>query len=254
LTNHADSLGGQVGGGAPLGALRDRTVRTGCAREESTTNIAAVAIAVFNNTRHVNRSTSRVIVMAAGFSALTSVHRSVGPPWRQSPLGVVATGQLFLGTTFGLVAPLWLPQGRFASAWTAWFAGAIALVIGYLYFLVSYPQSHDLVNLVGLPGVAAGLWAQRSYYRRVSDPLTRQQIKWGVVGIAMAIVGFAVWQATSVALAGHTGLASQLAKVAAKMVILAGQIAARPVSGSPSCGIASRTWISSSIDRWCTGR
>jgi serine/threonine-protein kinase len=161
---------------------------------------------------------STLILYAASFSGLTSVHRTSGAPYSQSLVGSLTTLQFFLQTSSVFIAIFWLPEGRFISRWAAWFTGFLVIIIGGLYFLVGFPRSHDLVNIVALPTVTIGAGAQVYHYRRINNPVTRQQIKWAVIGIVVAALGFVVWQTAALSLGDRAGLTPRVVMVLARIV------------------------------------
>lgn len=86
------------------------------------------------------------------------------------------------------------PDGRFAPRWLRWLA---------LFYLVSNTlseltppgspfNSSTLSGIVLLLLVVIFLVAQIYRYRKVSNPVQRQQTKWVVSGIAVAVVGYLV--------------------------------------------------------------
>ncbi|HET7478681.1 MAG TPA: hypothetical protein VFJ72_04095 [Rubrobacteraceae bacterium] len=81
------------------------------------------------------------------------------------------------------------PDGRFAPRWTRWLAVVSALLwVPTIFFSAS---SLDLLSgpyIVGLVGAA--MVAQVYRYRKVSSPAQRQQTKWVVFGVVVAITGF----------------------------------------------------------------
>jgi hypothetical protein len=101
----------------------------------------------------------------------------------------------FLGAaSFGLFLYLF-PDGRFVPRWTRW----VALVwIGWQlaeHFFpswVSDPNAWqsltETVVVSGALGIA--IYSQIHRYRHVSNPTQRQQIKWVVFGISVALAGF----------------------------------------------------------------
>jgi hypothetical protein len=94
-------------------------------------------------------------------------------------------GQVSFGVFFYV-----FPNGRFVPRWTRWLAVAVALLYVPNVF---FPQS-SLNLLDGLPflGFLGSLVVAQVYrYRWVSGPVERQQTKWVVFGVALALVGFA---------------------------------------------------------------
>jgi len=120
-------------------------------------------------------------------NALTTAY----PVWR---LPVAALH--FVGSaSFSLFLYLF-PDGRFVPRWTRW----VALVwIAWLlprYWFPDWPPSGSDTwlawpNLVVWSGaLGAVVYAQTYRYRRISNRVQRQQTKWVVFGIAMALTGF----------------------------------------------------------------
>jgi hypothetical protein len=108
------------------------------------------------------------------------------PAW-WLPIQLVAfLGNVSLGAFFYL-----FPSGRFVPGWTRW------LVIGWLvYAVVSvfFPNSSLnnswLIGILFLGLLASTVAAQVYRYRRVSSQAERQQTKWVVFGVAIAVTGF----------------------------------------------------------------
>jgi hypothetical protein len=158
-------------------------------------------------------------------SGLASAHRAAGPPFDQSLLGILATTQYFLASSITWSAVFWLPDGRFVPRWTAALTATFVVALAGLYFLVAFPRSHALVNLVGLPVMVIGVWAQSYRYRHVDDVVRRQQIKWAVVGIVTGALGFLVWQCTFLVLGNRTELMPRIVMAAARLFFNICQIA-----------------------------
>ena len=119
--------------------------------------------------------------------ALVDTH----PDW-----GQLVDGLHFLGSaSFSLFLYLF-PDGRFAPRWTRWMALIwIAWLLPRYWFPDWPPSSSDTwliwPNLiVWLGGLGTAVYSQAYRYRRVSNTVERQQTKWVVFGIAMALTGF----------------------------------------------------------------
>jgi hypothetical protein len=90
---------------------------------------------------------------------------------------------------------LLFPTGRFVPRWTRWLAVGFAV----LYELAAFFPGSSF-SFLNWPGLLAGLvplvafgsvvFAQVYRYRRVSTPIERQQTKWIVFGVAVALLGF----------------------------------------------------------------
>ena len=156
-----------------------------------------------------------LILYGAAFTGLLGAHRTAGPPFSQPVAGVTATIVLFVQSTTVWAALFWLPEGRFMSRWTAGFTALLVPAAAGIYFLVDFPRSHYFVNLLAVPAVAVAVCAQVVRYRQVVDPVTRQQIKWAVIGIVAACVGFLEFQVATLVLGERrTGLTPRIVMVA----------------------------------------
>jgi Protein kinase domain len=159
-----------------------------------------------------------LVLFGAAWSGLLAVHRTPGPPFEQSFAGLAST-ILNIVTTLALFnAMFWLPEGRFVTRWTAWLMALVTVVTVGLYLLVSFPRAHDLVNSIAVPVNTLGLWKQVSHYRRVRDASTRQRIKWVVIGMAVAILGFLMGHAVTLIVGNQPGLAPRLAVLFAQLL------------------------------------
>jgi hypothetical protein len=94
-------------------------------------------------------------------------------------------GQVSFGVFFYV-----FPNGRFVPRWTRWLAIAVALL--YVPDIFFPGSSLDiLVGPVFIGFLISLVVAQVYRYLRVSGPVERQQTKWVVSGVAVALVGFA---------------------------------------------------------------
>jgi hypothetical protein len=94
-------------------------------------------------------------------------------------------GQVAFGVFFYV-----FPNGRFVPRWTLWLAIAVALLYVPNIFFPDSPL--DLLNGLLFIGFLGSLVIAQVYrYRRVSSLVERQQTKWVVLGVAVALVGFA---------------------------------------------------------------
>ncbi len=89
------------------------------------------------------------------------------------------------------------PDGRFVPRWTRWLAVVWAGIYGTSVLFPDAPFSSSawpspLLNLIWLGFIGSFLFAQMYRYRRVSAPTQRQQTKWVVFGIALALGGYLV--------------------------------------------------------------
>jgi hypothetical protein len=94
-------------------------------------------------------------------------------------------GQVAFVTFFYL-----FPNGRFVPRWTRWLAIAVALL--YVPDIFFPGSSLDILGGPVFIGFLISLVVAQVYrYRWVSGPAERQQTKWVVFGLAVALVGFA---------------------------------------------------------------
>lgn len=145
------------------------------------------------------RRSDRLMAMlfAIVLAALGAAGRWISPnwnvlpgvyPWASTPvllLGFLADNALIMLYTF--------PDGRFVPRWALGFAAAAVVINVLRAFFPDSPLNPDL--LPGLLGslplrilIAAGLAAQWQRYRRSTDPVTHQQIKWVVAGASLLFV------------------------------------------------------------------
>ncbi|PLS81554.1 MAG: sensor histidine kinase [Actinobacteria bacterium] len=105
------------------------------------------------------------------------------------------------------------PDGRFVPRWTRWLALAMALLFVPTIF---FPDS--LFYLFRGPFfivfIGSLLFAQVYRYRRVSNPMQRQQTKWVVFGSVVALAGFSVIFAI-----GLLVLGDQVSRPLAEMIL-----------------------------------
>lgn len=126
---------------------------------------------------------------AVGILATLAV---VQPVW-SGPIHVVQLAGV------GLLIPFLytFPDGRFVPRWTLWFciAGMGAQIEQSLVYMGAWQRS-PLSQFIALAVLAVSLASipllQVYRYRRIYDSLQRQQTKWVVVGVALAVVGLIV--------------------------------------------------------------
>jgi hypothetical protein len=93
-----------------------------------------------------------------------------------------------------LVLLLYLfPTGRFVPRRTHWLWAGTVVALGGEIFWPSTAPFHLLLQTVSLGGLAVGVIAVQLYrYMRVSTPVERQQTKWVVVGVSVALSGMLI--------------------------------------------------------------
>lgn len=109
----------------------------------------------------------------------TPMYQALTGAWRAA--GGVLNG---LGGICFLLLVLLFPSGRFVPRWM-W----VPVVVGFgLIFAVGGRLPNAVVLPTVLVGVLSLVGGQIYRYRRVSSPVQRQQTKWAVTGIALAVV------------------------------------------------------------------
>jgi signal transduction histidine kinase len=91
-----------------------------------------------------------------------------------------------------LILPLIFPNGRFVPHWTRWMvlfelAGAVITML-FRNSISGNSSATNLVVVYLLISLGTGVYAQLYRYFRVASPLERQQIKWGIVGLAGFVI------------------------------------------------------------------
>lgn len=103
---------------------------------------------------------------------------------------------IYIGLATGLTTLYLFPNGRFVPRWSRVLAGAWAVTaFGVVFFrgstLVNLPLAVQV--LIPLAFAGTGVFAQIYRYTEVSGPLQRQQTKWAVFGLALAVLGPVVY-------------------------------------------------------------
>ncbi|MGH8058090.1 MAG: protein kinase domain-containing protein [Candidatus Entotheonellia bacterium] len=176
----------------------------------------ALALLTFGTATHPNT-----------LNALTAAY----PVWR---LPVAALH--FVGSaSFSLFLYLF-PDGQFVPRWTRW----VALVwIAWLlprYWFPDWPPSGSdtwlawLNSVVWLGALGAVVFSQVYRYRRVSNSVQRQQTKWVVFGIAVALTGFLSVNLAVSALVPTPTSAGALATLMVEAALMYGALLLIPLS------------------------
>ena len=126
-----------------------------------------------------------LLTFGATFVDALTVLPQQQPAW-WLPVHVV----LFCGVVSFVLCFYLFPDGRFTPRWTRllgilWFLWDL-----YWVFQAGPPTGSPLWGLSYISVLGIGVFAQIYRYRRVSDPIQRQQSKWVVYGFTVAIVAF----------------------------------------------------------------
>ena len=147
---------------------------------------AIVGLVIF-----VRRANDRVALVAAYALILapiainTDILLALPAIWLPLILTLQFIGQISLMLLFYL-----FPSGRFAPDWTRW-----VFILGFIYWAVDIyapvSVSNSILFFIAFLALELSLViAQIARYRRVSTPVQRQQTKWVVFGVAIALTGF----------------------------------------------------------------
>ena len=122
-------------------------------------------------------------------------------PARWHPLLLLAN---FLGYfSFTCFAYLF-PTGRFLPVWTRWLAIGLVLAWGIYVFIpaASTPTTvlAAIIFFLLVGGTGGVIPLQIYHYRRVAQPVMRQQIKWVAFGLGIVTGGFILWSSLSTVL------------------------------------------------------
>ena len=117
------------------------------------------------------------------------------PSGSVSPVVQLLVGLVtYIGLVTGLSLLYLFPDGRFIPRWTRLMVIAWAGLLSFAIFtpnsalsLAAWPIPLQLLVLVVWSGV--GLFAQLHRYLEVSSPLQRQQTKWAILGLVLAVLG-----------------------------------------------------------------
>ena len=100
----------------------------------------------------------------------------------------------YVGLVSGISLLYLFPNGRFVPRWTVAMVVSWAILMAFAIFfpelplsLAAWPFFVQLLVLLVWTGV--GLFAQLHRYLEVSTPLQRQQTKWAIAGLILAVVG-----------------------------------------------------------------
>ncbi|HEX5440793.1 MAG TPA: hypothetical protein VFW76_07915 [Ktedonobacterales bacterium] len=146
---------------------------------------AIVGLVIF-----VRRANDRVALVAAYALILapiainTDILLALPAIWLPLILTLQFIGQISLMLLFYL-----FPSGRFAPDWTRW-----VFILGFIYWAVDIyapvSVSNSILFFIAFLALELSLViAQIARYRRVSTPRERQQTKWVVYGLALALGG-----------------------------------------------------------------
>jgi hypothetical protein len=132
---------------------------------------------------------------------------TIDPVLRVLSLGLAFVGNVCVGFFFYI-----FPTGRFAPRWTRWLLVVWIAYWGYTNLLSgSILTGSGLLDSLLFVGFLVSVVAIQVYrYRRVSTPMQRQQTKWVVYGLSVALVGFLLLITVGFELSLHLGIIAYL--------------------------------------------
>ena len=133
-----------------------------------------------------------LVAFGASFTSIPWTLATVHPAWW---LPVTLAEENVLGFPSLIVFFFLFPTGRFVPRWTSWVAvGYVALSVPSSFFpsspfsVLNWPVLLRILVLLVVYGSL--VFAQVYRYRRVSTLIERQQTKWIVFGVSVALLGF----------------------------------------------------------------
>ena len=147
---------------------------------------ASVGVLLFwrkSNDRVALLTSFALLMLPFGFADLTL--QALPPNWSWLIPGLSALGNASL-----LLCAFVFPDGQFVPSWTRWLA---LLMLGYWAVVVVSPSwqlDRSVLSLALFFGfVVVSLLLQLYRYRYVSTPGQRQQTKWALFGVSIAVAG-----------------------------------------------------------------
>jgi hypothetical protein len=135
-----------------------------------------------------------LVALGASFPSIPSALAAVHPAW-QVPVTLVGNEDVLAFPAI-IVFFFLFPNGRFVPRWTIWMAVAFVALFELIAFFptssITFSSWPESLIVVFVPLLVFGslVFAQVYRYRHVSTPLERQQTKWIVYGMAVALLGF----------------------------------------------------------------
>ena len=133
-----------------------------------------------------------LVAFGASFTSIPWTLATVHPVWW---LPTTLASENVLGFPSLIVFFFLFPTGRFVPRWTSWVAvGYVALSVPSSFFpsspfsVLNWPVLLRILVLLVVYGSL--VFAQVYRYRRVSTLIERQQTKWIVFGVSVALLGF----------------------------------------------------------------
>ena len=111
--------------------------------------------------------------------------RVANPEWLV-PFGI---RKVLGGDVFALLLLFVFPNGRWVPRWS-WAVWFIYVALQSSIIVFSLPEA---IGVVFVPFMAFAIFAQAYRYRRLSDPIERQQTKWVLLGTLGLISGIVIW-------------------------------------------------------------
>src|SRR5258708_7437699 len=130
----------------------------------------------------------------------------------QPGLHVLSLGMAFIGNVCAAFFFYLFPTGHFAPRWTRWLLVVWIAYWGYTNSLLgSILTGSGLIDLLAFFGLLVSVVAIQVYrYRRVSTPAQRQQTKWVVYGLSVALGGLLLLRTVGFVLSLHLGIIANL--------------------------------------------
>ncbi len=111
-------------------------------------------------------------------------------PYLDTPVAQLEALVSVAGVAFECGLFFFLPDGRFVPGWARWPYLLWMVPASAVLLLVPVYDSITLVNLMWMPMLVLGIYAQVYRYQRVADTVQRQQIKWIGTGLVVVSAAF----------------------------------------------------------------
>ncbi len=153
--------------------------------------VLALTLFIIRSDHFMTMFISAGLVLAAGSELFLYGIRTPGTTlFSEVPVGVLAQVLTSLGIMAQILVFGLLPDGRFVPAWSRTMSILWVGLVLVVDAFIPYPDNLPITYAAGTFFVLPALYAQIYRYRHVADVAQRQQIKWILTGLVLAVSGF----------------------------------------------------------------